>query len=105
MASGTITRPHSDSPLVKMINQTVVINESTTLTLNAGGWLDIRKAKPTTPTGYTLLFAIVKDWKAGESTPKVAFMVTHDGSYIIGTANQVIAELGIMYYYIFCSKY
>ena len=100
MASGTIARPHSDYPLVKMISQTVVINESKILTIGSGGWLDISGAKPPTPTGYTLLFAIVRDWNASGTSPKVAFMVTHNGDYLIGTANQVVANLGIMYYYI-----
>lgn len=96
MASGTITGQH----FVKMISKTVTINDSKILTIGSGGWLDISGSKPTTPEGYTLLFAIVKDWNATGTSPKVAFMVTHNGDYLIGTANQVVANLGIMYYYI-----
>ena len=63
------------------------------ITLNAAGYADVQSYAP----GIQYAFAAIGTWQS--VTPVAAFNITYDGRFLIGSANQTINGLSIVYFY------
>lgn len=68
------------------------------ITIPASGFVDLTGYKPTILDGKTLLFTIIYNWST--STKKVAFNVTANGQFLMGTGGDTITGLVLQYFYI-----
>lgn len=78
-------------PLIKV--KKVTIPEA--VTLNSNGYLDMSSYRPSGMNHF--LFALIQTWST--NNPKVAFNLTSNGMYLVGSANMWISGLEIVYYY------
>lgn len=77
---------------VELKYKTVTINN---VTINTQGWVSIESSFPTGMNNFK--FAECRTF--GSSTKKVAFGVTGDGRYVLGTAGDVITYITVRYWY------
>jgi RNA:NAD 2'-phosphotransferase (TPT1/KptA family) len=63
------------------------------ITLNANGYADVQSYAPS----IQYAFAAIGTWQS--VTPVAAFNITSDGRFLIGSANQTINGLTIVYFY------
>lgn len=68
------------------------------ITLLSGGYYAINSYLPAAPTGYSLMFALIRSWSSVST--KDAISITWNGNYVIGTGGATVSGLEIMYYYI-----
>ncbi len=68
------------------------------ITLLSGGYYAINGYIPAAPTGYSLMFALIRTWSSVST--KDAISITWNGNYVIGTGGATVSGLEIMYYYI-----
>jgi len=67
------------------------------VTITSGGYLSLENYRPSFPTGYSFMFAMINTY--GSSSTKTAFSLTDNGTWLIGTAGDTITGLKVSYYY------
>lgn len=88
----------SDIPTISDFIQFIDVSFNN-VTIGGTGYVNIENKLPTPPTGFLLLFAVVKTYSS-VSTNYGAMTVNTDGRYLNGAPNSLVSYLEIRYVYI-----